>query len=376
MTDESGKHKPVPANLPPDVPVYAFIKRELKNQIENGELREGDRIPSETELARQYGVSRNPTRQALRDLEFEGYIVRTPGRGSFVAPVLQRQKLFRIGDWRALAIACPEMECRYTRLVISGFIKSAAQNGFHTMVYFARLSNDAEFDFLADIRNSGIEGVAFWLQHACDQTIDLLKKFRRTGFPFVLIDRYVQDLDTDFVVTDNVDTARQLTNRLIARGHQDIAFVASQMDNTSNADRLDGYQEALVTAGLPFRKQFVGVFDPEGEPAEAVVARLMAQPRRPTAFFCTNDGVAAKLVDNLSVLGYSIPTEVELALIDDNAFAEAAGVPMIAATQAGYEMGWKSAEVLMARAQNPDMESQKRFVKAEIAEEYSSFVTA
>jgi len=375
MMDEAPRHNPIPASLPPDVPVYASIKRELKNQIENGELREGDRIPSEAELARQYGVSRNPTRQALRDLEFEGYIVRTPGRGSFVAPVVQRQKLFRIGDWRAFAIACPEMECRYTRLVIGGFIKSAAQSGFHTMVYFARLSNNAEFDFLADMRNSGIEGVAFWLQHACDQTIDLLKKFRKTGFPFVLIDRYVRHLDTDFVVTDNVDAARQLTARLISRGHQDIAFLTSEMDNTSNSDRLEGYREALASAGLCFREQFLGGLDPEGEPVEAVVARLMAQPRRPTAFFCTNDGVAAKLMDNLNILGYSIPSEVELALIDDNAFAEAAGVSMVTAAQAGYKMGWESAKVLIERAQNPDMPSQKRFVRAEIIEP-ASYVSA
>jgi len=53
---------------PREIPVYAFIKRELKNQIESGELAEGTRLASEHELARQYNVSRNPTRQAMRDL--------------------------------------------------------------------------------------------------------------------------------------------------------------------------------------------------------------------------------------------------------------------------------------------------------------------
>ena len=54
--------------IPADIPVYAYIKRELKIQIENGELAEGARLPSELQLAREYNVSRNPTRQALRDL--------------------------------------------------------------------------------------------------------------------------------------------------------------------------------------------------------------------------------------------------------------------------------------------------------------------
>ena len=101
--------------VPPDIPIYAFIKRELKNQIESGELPEGARVPSELELARTFGVSRNPTRQALRDLELEGYLVRTPGRGSFVAPISQRQKLFQINGWRTLALGCPVLEFRYTR---------------------------------------------------------------------------------------------------------------------------------------------------------------------------------------------------------------------------------------------------------------------
>lgn len=358
-------------SLPPDMPVYAFIKRELKNRIENGELGEGARIPSEAELARHYGVSRNPTRQALRDLELEGYLARIPGRGSFVAPKAQRQQLFKLDGWRALAIACPEMECRYTRQVIQGFIQCAAKQGVHAMVYFVRFSNDAEYEFLADMRNSGIEGVAFWLQHACDRTVGLLKKFRKTGFPFVLIDRYVRELDTDFVVTDNLDAAYQLTKRLIDQGHREIGFATSEMDNSSNADRLTGHRKALSEAGIEFREQFLGVFSKDGEPVEAVVARLMAQPRRPTAFFCTNDGVAAKLVDHLGSLGYSIPGEVELALIDDNAFAEAAGIPMLTATQAGYEMGWKSAEILMARSKESDIPGQKSFVSAKIIEDYA-----
>jgi DNA-binding LacI/PurR family transcriptional regulator len=373
---ETTRQKPGEGSVPPEVPVYAFIKRELKNQIENGELTEGDRIPSEAELARQYGVSRNPTRQALRDLEFEGYIVRTPGRGSFVAPMAQRQRLFRVGEWRTLAIACPEMECRYSRAVISGFIRSAAEKGFHTMVYFARLSNDAEFEFLADMRNSGIEGVAFWLQHASQRTLDLLNKFHRVGFPFVLIDRYVRGLDADFVVTDNVDAAYQLTNRLIARGHREIGFVTGEMDNTSNADRLKGYRRAIEEAGLGFHERSLGIFDGEGESTHAAVARIMAQRRRPTAFFSVNDGAAAKLVDSLGALGYAIPGEVELALIDDNAFAEAAGIPMIKASQAGYEMGRESAEILMARATGQAIPLQQRFLKAKIEDECLELASA
>lgn len=350
--------------IPPDIPVYAYIKRELKNQIESGELAEGARVPSELELARAYGVSRNPTRQALRDLEQEGYIVRSPGRGSFVAPVSQRQKLLRVSGWHTLAIACPELECHYTRSVIEGFIQCAAESNYHTMAYFMRLRNQDEFEFLADIRNSGIDGVAFWLQHASSRTLDLLNKFRRSGFPFLLIDRYVRGADLDFVVTNNEDAAYRLTKALIAQGHRNVGFVTAELDNTTAEDRFAGHRRALEETGIPFIEDLMGVFESEGEPIASVVNRLMAHRRRPTAIFCSNDGCAAKLIDELTNLGYNVPDDVVLSAVDDNELAEALGIPMITASQAGNEMGRESARLLMNRIEKPDGPPQHCFLKA------------
>ncbi|HOJ33814.1 MAG TPA: GntR family transcriptional regulator [Candidatus Hydrogenedentes bacterium] len=350
--------------LPPDIPVYAYIKRELKNQIESGELPEGARVPSEFELARMYGVSRNPTRQALRDMELEGYIIRIPGRGSFVAPRQQRQRVLSVNGWRTVAIACPELECHYTRLVVRGFIEASAERGLHPMVYFMRLSNEAEFDFLADLRNSGVEGMAFWLQHPCEKTLELLKKFERSKFPFVLIDRYVRGMNSDFVVTDNVDAGYQLTKVLVERGHRRIGFMTTELDNTATEDRHTGYQKALQEAGLDYEPELIAVFTANGDSPGTLVSRVMAHRKRPSAFVCTNDGIAEKLVDCLMELGYQVPGDVEVATVDDNQFADASEIPMITISQAGYEMGRRSADVLLGRIQDPTREYQQVFLKA------------
>lgn len=354
--------------IPPDMPIYAFIKRDLKNQIEGGELPEGARVPSEFELARTYGVSRNPTRQALRDLELEGYLVRLPGRGSFVSPIAQRQKLFKSNGWRTIAIACPGLEFRYSRSVIQGFTQYAAEQDVHTMVYFLRYTDEVEYEFLADMRNSGIEGMAFWLQHTTDHTLDLLQKFRRVSFPFVLIDRYVRGLDADFVVTDNENLGYELTKALIARGHTDIGIVMSPQDNTTSEDRFAGHLRALRENNIVYCDELTGIFGFCVEEDCAVVHRIMANRRRPTAFYCSNDGIAAILLDALTNLKYRVPEDVEVATVDDNELASAVDVPLITATQRGHEMGRTSAEILIGRIAKPDLPAQQRFLKAELNE--------
>ncbi|MEV1001803.1 GntR family transcriptional regulator [Nonomuraea sp. NPDC050202] len=70
---------------PKDEPyLYQAIARELRGEIERGELQPGTTLPSEAQLRRQHGVSRSTVRQALAVLEQEGLIVSEHGRGRFV----------------------------------------------------------------------------------------------------------------------------------------------------------------------------------------------------------------------------------------------------------------------------------------------------
>lgn len=64
---------------------YQLIRQIVRRKIISGELAAGERLPPEIELARQYGVSRITTTQALSALVSEGLIVRHPGQGTFVA---------------------------------------------------------------------------------------------------------------------------------------------------------------------------------------------------------------------------------------------------------------------------------------------------
>ena len=363
-------------DIPTDLPLYQVIKRDLKNRMSSGELPEGARVPSELELARKYGVSRNPTRQALRDLELEGYIVRAPGRGSFVAPRTQHQRLFSTNGWRTVAVACPSIECHFSRRLIRGFVEGAQEQGVHTMVYFRPLSTEDEFGFLADIRNSGIEGIAFWLQHTSVEILDLLRKFHQSSYPFVLVDRFVRGLDADFVVTDNEDVGCQLTSELVRRGHTDIGLLTYELEATSSWDRVAGHRRALEEAGIAFTDELMAVHDPEGEPFPALVDRILAHRRRPTAFFCKNEGLAAMLLDELGERGYGVPGDVELATVDDAELAEALDVPMVTASQAGFEMGREAAEVLLARIDDPSGPLQQRFLKAKLNYEPTAYPRA
>ncbi|MCK4552442.1 MAG: GntR family transcriptional regulator, partial [Tenericutes bacterium] len=65
-------------------PIYQIIEQDLRVAILEGRLKQGDLIPSETELCAEYGVARMTVRQAINNLLVDGYIYRHKGRGTFV----------------------------------------------------------------------------------------------------------------------------------------------------------------------------------------------------------------------------------------------------------------------------------------------------
>lgn len=69
-----------------DLPLYQQIKDQIKAAILQGELNEGDHLPSIRGLANDLHVSVLTTKRVYDELESEGFITTKPGKGSFVAP--------------------------------------------------------------------------------------------------------------------------------------------------------------------------------------------------------------------------------------------------------------------------------------------------
>jgi GntR family transcriptional regulator len=68
------------------IPAYQRIQSTILQRIKTGELKPGDTVDSERELARIHGVSLMTARHALTELERDGAVVRRRGTGTFVAP--------------------------------------------------------------------------------------------------------------------------------------------------------------------------------------------------------------------------------------------------------------------------------------------------
>jgi GntR family transcriptional regulator len=102
-------------------PIYEQIKRQIKESILRGDLKENELLPSIRQLAKDLQISVITTKRAYDDLEQEGFIVSVVGKGSFVAG--QNREFLRemrlrwieerlgevVAEGKALGVTLPEL---------------------------------------------------------------------------------------------------------------------------------------------------------------------------------------------------------------------------------------------------------------------------
>ncbi len=73
------------------IPLYYQLKQLLIQKLQQKQLKPGQQLPTEESLQHEYDISRTTVRQALRELEVEGWITRQAGKGTFVMETKVRE---------------------------------------------------------------------------------------------------------------------------------------------------------------------------------------------------------------------------------------------------------------------------------------------
>ncbi|TYP78219.1 GntR family transcriptional regulator [Paenibacillus methanolicus] len=250
-----------------DMPLYKQIQRAIKAQIALGNLRPGDRIPSEKELAEQFHVSLITTKNALSGLADEGVVVRAKGKGTFVAgeaafglrmpPAgeaatgkpfsVPAEEAARAGGMIGMII--PSMRTKVEQRLLDGIESAVNERGYTLVIRVSRGSAAKERESIAQLRALGIAGLILFPIGAAHerQTVDTAIAL---GCPLVLIDRYYADLNVASVSSDNRAGARMAVAHLAGEGHRQLALLTPPPEHSVVVDRLAGIDEALAEQGI------------------------------------------------------------------------------------------------------------------------------
>ena len=184
--------------------------------------------------------------------------------------------------------------------------------------------------------------------------------------PLVFVSRAMIDLNADYVVNDDRQSAILAVRRLRGLGHRRIAFVGGDPSVSCFAARLDGYKVALGETSIAFDDALVRACMPTRSAGFAAARWVAELAPRPTAAICYNDVLALGFISGLRHEGLHPGTN--FALIGHEDIEEAGFVsPSLSSTAVSHEeMGRTAAAVLVERVTNPDAPLQRHVISSEL----------
>ncbi len=167
---------------PPSIP--EVVLEEIQRLISEGELRAGDRLPSETELAERFGVGRSSIREAMRVLHLLGVIEVIQGKGTFVR---QPAILPLMIDWSRIAqmgVIAEVMEAR--RFIEVLLAQLAAERATEEDIKTLRATLERAQSSVSDLEADAQAGVDFHLALADAAHNQVLALMYRTIYDLFL----------------------------------------------------------------------------------------------------------------------------------------------------------------------------------------------
>jgi GntR family transcriptional regulator of arabinose operon len=218
----------------------------LRQNIAVEPAKPGDRLPSEPELVARYKVSRSTVREAITALVQEGLLYRIQGKGTFVAEAKP--------EHRTVAVVLPYLFFSDSLPLSAGtdvlprlmqaVEAEARRAGANILLYLDNHLPSLERENIANLLDRSVDGVLLnYIGNG--RNLDAVQRIHDAGIPLVLIDRYIEDMPVDFVVTDNKLGAYRATKLLIAQGFPRVVHITSPGENSALRDRRAGYERAM-----------------------------------------------------------------------------------------------------------------------------------
>lgn len=299
-----------------------------------------DTAPTIYEVARRAGVSIATVSRTLR------------GTGP-VSPATRAKVLAAVEELRftpsrlgvslaegrnaANGIVFPDLSGPYYAEVVLGYEEVTSELGRSVII----LSTRGQSNVRTPVRDLAgrVDGLVLFGQTADDATV---RELIATGLPVVLLARRPVE-GADLVASENVATARELTEHLLGHGHRDLAMLGDDPDGDVG-ERWQGVTEALTAHGIAAKPPVPCDFTVDGGLRAA--RELLRRPGRPEAVVCADDQVALGTLLAAEELGLRVPGDLAVTGWDDIMAARHARPALTTVRQPMRELGARAARAL------------------------------
>ncbi len=290
------------------------------------------------------------TRQAVKELaKLLGY------KPNLIALNLKNSKTNTIG------LIVPEIEHHFFSKIINGIEDVAYENNYNVLVVQSNESYMREVLNTQTLLSNRVDGLLVSFSKET-QDYSHFQQIVDNEIPIVFFDRVLENFHADSVMVDDYSGAYNAVNHLIKQGCKRIALYSSPRHMLIGRNRFEGYKGALEKNNIPFNKDLVYSCD-TFDSAMKISRSILKKHDRPDGVFAVNDITAIGVLKTARQLGIKVPDELKVVGFENSRSASVCEPELTSVDQFGYELGKKSAEMLLKRIEADTFDYKPEILK-------------
>lgn len=216
---------------------------------------------------------------------------------------------------------------------------------------------EREREVVGLLRSAALDGVV--LSPPASDNHRILADLAAAGIRFARI-APTRTLEAGAVnLLDDAAAAREIAEHLISLGHVDIAVIRGDPGHAASSERMKGYNQAFLAAGLALRPDRVeeGLFTRESGYEAAL--RLFDRADRPTAILAQNDDMAVGALLAAREQGLRVPEDLSIVGFDDSEVSRISWPRITTVRQPVFEMAVAATGQVIAQLEGGDVELRR-----------------
>jgi len=339
-------------------PLYRQLANHLMEQIVLGTIAPGEKLPSESEMLRQYNVGRMTIRNALALLVNEGFLTKSRGRGTFCTGGKGAAQALNI------EVLLDMTDAYFIPYYVHGISEVLSESNSNFLISDTKDSDEVLCCLLENISIKGSSGVI--LQYTgpqednpyserLDRYLDLLIS---RGLPVIILDGHVDNPRISCFTVDEYSGGLRAAEHLAAFGHKKCAVI-----------NLGSHRDSrLRSQGFAAGAQLFGMETPVEIKAKNLWEEdlVRAVKQGVTAVFAYNDNAAIKSILTLRKEGFRIPEDVSVIGFDDTYLAASSDPPLTCLAHPKETIGRDAAHLLLSMIRSGNTAPTQRIYKVDL----------
>jgi LacI family transcriptional regulator len=279
-------------------------------------------------------ITRKKVLEAIKELNFQ------PNN---IARSLRKNTTYLIG------VVIPDSSNPFFIDIIRGVDKIISEEGYSLILADTEEDMEKEVNVLKKLSEKRVDAV---ILASSGSKNEYVKELLKRNIPVILIDRKIEGIETDLIVSDNYGGAYNLTKFLIENGHRDICIVNGNLEVSTAVERFEGFKAAMHDYSIPVYKEFILYGDFSEVKAYKEIKRMIQKGKLPTAIFTANNRMAEGVMVALQEERLQIPDDISLVTFEEIRNQKLIRPKLTYIKQDGYSMGQKAGELVINKLKN------------------------